>query len=43
MTAQYDLGGGASINGGVLQTYGGTDDDDDDSAMIADFGIKMAF
>ena len=51
-SAQYDLGGGATVNGGVRQTYdtlclGDSDDDDDvtcgDSATIADFGIKMAF
>lgn len=49
LTGQYDLGGGATINGGVRQTYdivglgGGDDDDSGDSATIADFGIKMAF
>ena len=50
MSAQYDLGGGATVNGGVRQTYDtlclGDDDDDDDcgdSATVADFGIKMAF
>jgi outer membrane protein OmpU len=43
ITGEYDLGGGASINGGIGQTYGGTGDDGQDSATIADFGIKMAF
>ena len=42
LTAQYDLGGGASINGGVAKTYvvpaAGFD-----TATVADFGIKMAF
>ena len=42
VSAQYDLGGGATVNGGILQTYGSTDEDND-SAVIADFGIKMAF
>jgi outer membrane protein OmpU len=48
VTAQYDLGGGASINGGIAQSYpqaglDGGADDDDSQATIADFGIKMAF
>lgn len=43
LTAQYDLGGGASINGGIAQTYGGVGADGQDQATIADFGIKMAF
>jgi outer membrane protein OmpU len=48
LTAQYDLGGGASINGGIAQSYPQADlidgtDDDDSQATIADFGIKMAF
>jgi outer membrane protein OmpU len=46
VSAQYDLGGGATINGGVRQTYdiiGLGDDDDGDQATVADFGIKMAF
>jgi outer membrane protein OmpU len=50
VSAQYDLGGGATVNGGVRQTYDtlclGDDDDGDDcgdSATVADFGIKMAF
>jgi outer membrane protein OmpU len=51
-SVQYDLGGGASVNMGVAQTYGrdqigGPDDDyyaaEIDSATVADFGIKMAF
>ena len=43
---QYDLGGGAPINGGVRWTYdiiGLGDDEDGDQASIGDFGIKMAF
>jgi outer membrane protein OmpU len=43
VSAQYDLGGGASINGGILQTYGGLGEGGEDPATIADFGIKMAF
>jgi outer membrane protein OmpU len=46
LSAQYDLGGGASINGAVRRTYNiiGLDGDaDGDSAWIGDFGIKMAF
>jgi outer membrane protein OmpU len=49
LSGQYDLGGGATVNGGVRWTYdilelGGDDDDDGgDQAVIADFGIKMAF
>ncbi len=35
LTAQYDLGGGASVNGGVGQTY--------NDATVADFGVKMSF
>jgi outer membrane protein OmpU len=35
VTGQYDLGGGASINGGVGQDWGGN--------TVGDFGIKMAF
>jgi outer membrane protein OmpU len=41
LTGQYDLGGGATVNGGVQKNYdflsGG------DSATTADFGISMAF
>lgn len=36
LTATYDLGGGASINGGVAKTL-------DEGETVADFGIKMAF
>jgi len=43
LTAQYDLGGGATVNGGVAYTYGGVGEDGEDQATIADFGIKMAF
>jgi len=46
LSAQYDLGGGASINGAVRRTYniiGLAGDEDGDSAWIGDFGIKMAF
>jgi outer membrane protein OmpU len=47
VSAQYDLGGGASINAGVQQTYDllilGDEEEGGDSATVADFGIKMAF
>jgi outer membrane protein OmpU len=48
LTAQYDLGGGATINTGIAQLEGvsglGSEDlDNDDSATVADFGISMAF
>jgi outer membrane protein OmpU len=50
ISGQYDLGGGASVMGGVVQTYE-TDDVTTDGvttegiegATIADFGISMAF
>ncbi|MBP7001298.1 porin [Amaricoccus sp.] len=53
-SVQYDLGGGASVNMGVAQTYGRAQigDRDDlanyyapevEDATVADFGIKMAF
>jgi outer membrane protein OmpU len=35
VTGEYDLGGGASVNGGVGQDYDGN--------TVGDFGIKMAF
>jgi outer membrane protein OmpU len=35
ISAQYDLGGGASVNTGFRRTY--------DDSDVADFGIKMAF
>jgi len=48
LTAEYDLGGGAVVAGGVAQTFGEgvllIDDDDDISGeTVADFGIRMAF
>jgi outer membrane protein OmpU len=45
LTAQYDLGGGATINGGIVNTYSveGVGEDSHDSATIADFGIAMEF
>jgi outer membrane protein OmpU len=42
----YDLGGGASINGGVAKTYGRDGSDtiaEVNSGTVADFGIKMSF
>lgn len=42
LTAKYDLGGGATVNGGVGRGWGG-DGDDNDARTVADFGIKMAF
>ena len=41
LSAQYDLGGGASVNGGIVRTFGGGGDGD--AATVADFGIRMAF
>lgn len=52
LTVAYDLGGGASVNMGVAQSYGrdayGTPGADNyiagvEDATIADFGIKMEF
>jgi outer membrane protein OmpU len=46
VSAQYDLGGGATINGGVRRTYnvpGLGGDADGDSAWVGDFGVRMAF
>jgi outer membrane protein OmpU len=46
LSGEYDLGGGASINAGIRQTYdviGLGEDEGGDSATIGDFGIKMAF
>jgi outer membrane protein OmpU len=44
-SAQYDLGGGASFNAGVRQTYNlfNEDGSEGDSATIGDLGIVMAF
>ena len=42
LTAQYDLGGGATINGGIANSYS-ISATDDESATIADFGIAMEF
>lgn len=48
LTAQYDLGGGATVNGGVFQAYKHALDQADDTIdwdnpTIADFGIVMSF
>jgi outer membrane protein OmpU len=45
LSGQYDLGGGATVNGGVRRTYNipELDDGDGDSAWIGDFGISMNF
>ena len=47
LTGQYDLGGGATVNGGIVSTYpqpgSGSGPLDPDSAVIGDFGIRMAF
>ena len=46
LSAAYDLGGGASVMGGVRRTYdivGLGEDEEGDSAWIGDFGISMAF
>jgi outer membrane protein OmpU len=43
LTAQYDLGGGATVNGGVASVDGFSGLEDGDSAVVGDFGISMAF
>jgi len=45
LSAQYDLGGGAALMGGVRRTYNLFNDDgsDADAAYIGDFGISMSF
>jgi len=46
LSAQYDLGGGAALMGGVRRTYNlgvNTDGSEADSAWIGDFGISMSF
>jgi outer membrane protein OmpU len=46
LSAQYDLGGGATLNGGVRRTYNIIEignDEGGDSAWVGDFGISMAF
>jgi outer membrane protein OmpU len=40
VSAAYDLGGGASVAGGVAQTFGSGADQEE---TVADFGIKMSF
>ena len=42
---QYDLGGGATLNGGVRRTYNLVNDDgtEADTAWVGDFGIAMSF
>jgi outer membrane protein OmpU len=42
LTAQYDLGGGASVNGGIAKSYS-ISPTEDESATVADFGISMEF
>lgn len=46
LSAQYDLGGGATVNFGARRTYdivGIGSDEGGDPAWIGDFGISMAF
>lgn len=44
LTAQFDLGGGATLNGGIANTYGaGEFGAGGSSATIADFGISLNF
>lgn len=45
LSAQYDLGGGAALMGGVRRTYDLTNEDgtEGDAIYIGDFGISMAF
>lgn len=42
LTAQYDLGGGATVNAGIVQSFPEASLNYD-QATIADFGISMAF
>ena len=41
-TAQYELGGGATVNGGIANTYA-ISGAGSKSATIADFGISLYF
>jgi outer membrane protein OmpU len=43
LTAQYDLGGGATVNGGIGQVDGVSGLGEGDDAIVGDFGISMAF
>jgi outer membrane protein OmpU len=46
LSAQYDLGGGAALMGGVRRTYNlgiNEDGSEADAAWIGDFGISMSF
>jgi outer membrane protein OmpU len=46
LSAQYDLGGGATLNGGVRRTYnivGIGEGTEGDAAWVGDFGIAMSF
>jgi outer membrane protein OmpU len=43
LTGQYDLGGGATVNGGIANIDGFSGLGDGDSAVVGDFGISMAF
>ncbi len=43
LTGQYDLGGGATVNGGIENINGFSGLQNGDSAVVADFGISMAF
>jgi outer membrane protein OmpU len=43
LTGQYDLGGGATVNGGIGNLEGVSGLGDGDSAIVGDFGISMAF
>ena len=43
LTGQYDLGGGATVNGGIENVDGFSGLGDGDSAVVGDFGISMAF
>lgn len=42
LTAAYDLGGGATVAGGIGRAWGG-DGDDNNGRTVGDFGIRMAF
>lgn len=43
LTAEYDLGGGATVNAGIANIDGFSGLNAGDSAVVGDFGISMAF
>ena len=43
LTGQYDLGGGATVNGGIASSMASAASTTATSAIVGDFGISMAF